>query len=251
MKKILIIIPVIIIVLILAVGFSLDSIIKHGVETVGPRAIGAEVRLRDVDISPFSGKGQLKGLFIGNPGGFNSESAFILKEVRIALDVKSIFSEKIVVDEIYIDAPDITYEKGARSDNIQTILSNIKKFAGASEAKAETGTAAESEEAEKKIQINRLTIKNGKVHMSMTELGKQGLDLDLPDINMKDIGKGEKGATLSEAMEQIFAKLNTNISSTVSGSLKDISKTLEKTVSDKAGKSVEGTMDKLKGIFGK
>ena len=225
MKKILIIIPVLIIVLILALGFSLNSIVKHGVETLGPRALGAEVKLRDVDISLFSGKGQLKGLFIGNPQGFTSERAFMLKEVRVALNVKSVFSEKIIVDEIYIDALDITYEKGGRSDNIKTILNNIKKFSGVSEAKAGKETAAEPKGEEKKIQINRLTIKNGKVHMSMTALGGEGLNLDLPDIDMKDIGKDKEGTTLAKAMEQVFGKLNTNIGSTVSGSLKDIGKT--------------------------
>jgi uncharacterized protein involved in outer membrane biogenesis len=251
MKKILIIIPVLIIVLILALGFSLNSIVKHGVETLGPRALGAEVKLKDVDISLFSGKGQLKGLFIGNPKGFESDQAFMLKEVRLALNVKSVFSEKMIVDEIYIDAPDITYEKGGGSDNIQSLLNNIKKFSGVSEAKAEKETAAEPKGAGKKIQINRLTIKNGKVHMSMTALGGKGLDLDLPDIEMKDIGKDKEGATLSEAMEQVFGKLNTNVGSTVAGSLKDIGKTVEKTVGDTVGKTVGDTVDKLKGIFGK
>jgi len=255
MKKILIIIPVLIIVLILALGFSLNSIIKQGVETIGPKAMGTTVKLKDADISLFSGKGTLKGLFIGNPKGFKSESAFKLGEVRIALDVKSVFSDKIIIDEIFIDSPDITYEKGGGGDNIKALLNNINKFAGVSESTAKKDTAEKAETSGTKIQINRLSINNGKVNMSMSALGGEKYTLDLPDIQMKDIGKDNDGTTLAKAMEQVFAALNKNIGSAVTGSLKDIGgtleKTVEKTVGDAVGGTVGGTVDKLKGIFGK
>lgn len=251
MKKLLIIIPVLIIVLIVALGFSLNSIIKKGVETIGPKAMGTTVKLKDANISLFSGKGTLKGLFIGNPQGFKTESAFKLGEIRIALDVKSVFSDKIVVDEIFIDSPDITYEKGGSGDNIKALLNNINKFAGTSGGAAQKETAEKTEAQGTKIQINRLSINNGKVNMSMTALGGEKITLDLPDIQMKDIGKDKDGTTLAKAMEQVFAVLNKNIGSAVTGSLQDIKGTLEKTVEKTVGESVGGTVDKLKGIFGK
>jgi hypothetical protein len=74
-------------------AFYLNSIIKSGVETIGSLVTGVSVKLKDGDISLVSDKGQLKELFVGNPKGFKTESAFRLKEVKIALDVRSVFSE--------------------------------------------------------------------------------------------------------------------------------------------------------------
>ncbi len=250
MKKALIAIPILLIVIILALGFSLNSIVKHGVETLGPKALGAAVQLNKADISVFSGKGNLKGLYIGNPKGFQTDSALKLGAMRVALDLESIFSDKIIVNEIYIDSPDITYEKGSGGDNFNALLNNIKKFTRSVQS-AGKKDAAEPEGEDKKIQINRLTIVNGKVNMSAALLGGKQVTLDLPDINMKDIGKGKEGTTLSKAMEQVFAALNKNIGSTVTASMKDIRSTVEKTVEKTVEDTVGGTVNQLKGLFGR
>ncbi len=245
MKKILIIVPILIILIIVGLGFSVNSIIKGGVEKIGPRALGADVRLQDVSISLLSGKGALKGLFIGNPKGFKSDSAFKLNEVRLAMDVKSVFSDRIIIEEIYIDAPDITYEKAMKGDNIKALMKNIESFSGASEKTAagkENGAKSETN-----IQINNFIVKNGKVTMSVTALQGQELSLDLPDIHLKDIGKDKDGSSVSKAMEQVLAAVNKNVVKATAGSITDIKGTVEKTVKGTVGDSV----DKLKGLLGK
>jgi uncharacterized protein involved in outer membrane biogenesis len=244
MKKVLIIIPVLIILIVVALSFSLNSIIKGGIETIGPKALGADVRIQDVSISLISGKGALKGMFIGNPSGFNTDSAFKLGEVKLALDVKSVFSDRIIIDEVYINAPDITYEKSMKGDNIKALLKNIESFTGAGE---KTGPGKESAKSETKIQINNFIVKNGKIYMSVTALKGQNLSLDLPDIHMKDIGKDKEGSSVSKVMKQVFAVVNKNIVKATAGSLTDIGGTVEKTVKGTVGDS----MNKIKGLLGK
>ena len=243
MKKVLIVIPILIIAVIIILSFSIDSIIKSGVETIGSKATGVTVKLQGVDISLFSGMGQIESLFVGNPEGFKAESAFKLNEVRLALNVKSVFSDKIVIDEIYIDAPNITYEKSMKGDNMQAILNNIKAFSGESKGTAQKDTAEKTSKKETKIQINNFILKNGKVNMSITELTGESLSLALPDIHMKDIGKEKEGTTMSKALEQVFVVINKNVVTAVAGSVQSIGKATEKTVED--------TVDKLKGLFGK
>ncbi len=247
MKKILIIIPVLIIVLVVALSFSLNSIIRGSIETIGPKALGAEVKLQDLDISLLNGKGSLKGLFIGNPKGFKTESAFQLAEVRLSIDVKSVFSDRIVINEIFIDGPEITYEKGMKGDNIKALIKNIESFAGADQKSGQDGGSKEPAKSETKVQINNFIIKNGKVNMSMSALQGKKFSFPLPDIHMKDIGKDKEGTTVSKALGEVFAVLNKNIIKASAGSVKDISSTLEKTVEGTVGKSV----NKLKGLLGK
>jgi hypothetical protein len=247
MKKILIILPILIIVIVIALSFSLNSIIRSGVETIGPKALGAEVKLQELDISMLNGKGTLNGLFIGNPKGFTTKSAFQLAEVRISLDVKSVFSDRIVINEIFIDGPDITYEKGMKGDNIKALIKNLESFAGAEQKSAPDGAGKEPAKSETKVQINNFIVKNGKINMSMSVLKGEKLSLALPDIHMKDIGKDKDGTTVSKALEEVFAVLNKNIIKSTAGSFKDIGGTLEKAVGGNVGESV----NKLKGLLGK
>jgi len=242
LKIILIAVPVLIIVIIVALGLSLNSIIKQGIETVGPRATGSEVRLAKADISILSGKGELKGFLIGNPKGFSTESAIKFDTVRMALDLSSVRSDKIIIEEIFIDGPEITYEKSGRSDNIKAILNNVKAFAGQSKAAPQPEGGKKSEGAEKKIQINNLIIKNGKIHMSTTLLKGQKTTLPLSDIHLKDLGKDGKGTSMAEVMEIVLAAVNKNTVSAVADSVKSIGSTVEKSTEKLKG---------LKGLFGK
>lgn len=231
-KIILVGVPLIVIAVVAVLYLSLNSIVKHGVEALGPEVTKTEVRLDKSSISLFSGKGSLKGLFIGNPDGFNTPSAFKLGEVRIAVDGMTLFSDKIVIHEVYIDAPEITYERKGRNSNINSIMNNIKAFAGASGEDAKKDPA----KSEKKIQIDNFIIKNGKVNVSTALLKGKQLTLPLPDIHLKDIGKEEGGKPVSEVMAEVFGAVNKSIGAAVAGS---------------TGGAVKKTTDKIKGFFGK
>ena len=238
-KGIVIGIPAVIVAVVVVFYFSFNSIVKNGVEAVGPKVLGADVILQKANISLFSGKGQLKGLVIGNPEGFQSDSSFKLGEVRVAVDLLSLLSDKMVINEIVIDAPDITYETSAGKNNIEALLENINDFVGTSEGGAAESKKEVSQESGKKVQINDFIISNAKVNLSATLLQGKKLTLPLADIHLEDIGKDDKGATMSDALKEVFAELNENIAGAVAAPLKSTDKTVEKTV------------DKLKGFFGK
>ncbi len=163
--------------------------------------------------------------------------------------MSSLFSGKIIIDEIYIDAPEITYERGGKGDNIKAILDNINEFARiGSGGRSEKKTESKSEKGpSRKVQINNFVLKNGKVNMSTTALKGEKLSLVLSDIHLKDIGSDKEGASVADAVKEIFEALNTSIAGTVAGSLKSITEGVEKA----ADKAVGGAVDKLKGLFGK
>ncbi|MDP6477679.1 MAG: hypothetical protein QGG38_04985 [Nitrospinaceae bacterium] len=81
---------------------SLDKIITHAVETFGSDITQAKVSLDKSKISPSAGKGALKGLTIGNPKGFQTDNAFALGQVSLALDMESITEPTVVINEIII-----------------------------------------------------------------------------------------------------------------------------------------------------
>src|SRR5882757_387722 len=135
MKKLLYILGgllVLAIVGVVIVLFSLGSIVKAGINNVGPRITQSKVELLEANISPFSGAGTLKGLTVGNPVGWQTPRAFYLKEISIELEPKSLKGDHIVINRILIDQPEITYETTITNSNLQDLLKNIQQAAGGS-----------------------------------------------------------------------------------------------------------------------
>src|SRR3546814_20948760 len=103
---------------------NLDGIVKAAIEKYGSEATQAKVSLKGVELSPTQGSGSLKGLVIGNPKGFSTPEAMSLGDVSISLDIGSLQSNPIVIKQVLIEQPAITYEYGAADSNLQAIQKN-------------------------------------------------------------------------------------------------------------------------------
>ena len=226
---------------------SLDTIIKEAVETYGTEIIRAEVRLERVEIDAASGAGALGGLRIGNPDGFETPSAFELGEISLRLDVGTLTEDTIVIREIAITAPRITYEIGPRGNNIDAIRENVKAYVqglgGGGEAKAET--AAEDDGGKgPKLVIEHLYVRDGSVSASANIPLMKGktLTAPLPDIHLKDIGKDTDGVTAGELAEHILAAVGNGASQAMSGI--GVGKTLDslKTTLGESADAVKGAV---------
>ena len=227
MKKIILRIGVVLAVLVLAVllivFFSINIIVKKGVETVGPRLTKVEMRLDSADISPFSGSGKLSGLFVGNPQGFKTPSAITVGSVKVAVQVTSVLSHTIVIDQVNVQAPDITLEGSFSGNNLTTILNNLSAATGGGEAASKTSTPAPTATnaaaatpapaaasgSEKKFILKDLVIDGGKISLSMEIPGLKGKAATIPmvPIHIQNIGVAEGGVTANELALAIMKPL--------------------------------------------
>ena len=242
-KWLLIIIPVVIVVGVIALFLSLNSLIKAGVETVGPKIIKAPVTVRKVSLSPFSGTGEINGLIVGNPEGFKSKSAFELGTVKVDIDLGSLKSDTIVINEITIDAPNITYERALKTSNIKQILDNVEAFSGGKggtpKEPEEKPTEAKSEKPAKKVVIKKIAITNASARVTASLLGDTVPAIKIPNIIMTDIGTEKEGVSSAEAVKKILSKVLTSV--------RDAYKNIGGLDALKnAGKSLEGGTDALK-----
>src|ERR1043165_2112947 len=104
-----------VVIVVAAVGivfFSLNSIVKSGVETVGPQLTKVDIKLGSAKISPFSGSGELSKLAVGNPQGYKSLNSIKIGSIKVAVDIGSVLSDTVKVQSINIQAPEITCEGG-------------------------------------------------------------------------------------------------------------------------------------------
>jgi hypothetical protein len=204
-KKIVLIAVGVILLLVVVLMLSLGQIIKAGVNTAGPKLAKVPVHLNSVVVNPLTGMVRIKGLVVGNPEGFNTPSAMELNDFKLNIKMSSLFSKAIVIEEILIDAPQITFEKGLKSSNLSTLQANLTpKDAAAPKTEPAPDAKPAEKKAAKKIIIEDFQLNGAKVHVTITALGGKKMTLPLPDIHMKDIGKDSGGASPAEVISETF-----------------------------------------------
>jgi hypothetical protein len=238
-------------VLLLVVWWRIDWIVKSAVESVGSSATGSEVTLKEVDISLTSGQASMNGLTVGNPQGFATDSAIRLGGIKVVLDTASLTSDTIVVKEVLIDGPEVTYELGTGGSNIGAIQTNVDRFAGGDAAKPSEKAPAAEEGGGKKIIIEKLTIQQGRVEVAATFLGNNKLGAPLPSITLTDIGKESGGATPGEIAAKILDAITGGVTDVVGTLGLDKLAKGAGVVIDEAGKVLEGAGQGIKDLFGK
>jgi len=226
----------------------LGAMIKAGVESIGPKLTGATVSVDAVDLSPLTGRGTIEGLIIGNPGGFQTERAFKLDRVRVRLRVSSLFSDTLLIDEIAVIGPEITYEQGLSGSNISALRDHVESASRSDKGGGKTG--ASDGPSGKKIQIGEVLIKDGTVKLSAALLKGEAVTVRLPDIHLKNLGRQSGGATASEVSAEIFRAINGAVVKAVSGS-GAVGKEGMRKLGESAGEAGSSALKSFKGLLGK
>ena len=238
---------VLLVVVVVAAAFFLGSIVKKGVETVGPTVTKVETKLDGATISLLSGKGELKGLFLGNPEGFKTPSAIKVGSVNMAIKAGSILSDKIVIHSINVKAPEITFEGSLSGNNLSKILENIQLSAAALTGPADGSKKSESSGG-KKIQVDDFAITGGKLNLSMTILGGKSVTVPLPDIHLTNLGTDSNGITPAELAEKVFKEIVSSSTKAATEAVANLAKGATDAVKN-VGKSTGATLEKAtKGI---
>jgi uncharacterized protein involved in outer membrane biogenesis len=240
MKKALLAITVVVLVGIAGGAYwlysSLDSLVASAIRQYGPEITGVSVKLTSVKIKPADGIATLNGLVIGTPKDFKASHALALGEISMALDINSLTKDVIIIKEIQIIKPDVSYEYTSHGTNLDVIQRNIdnylsKTLGGKTEPK-EKGPG-------KKMIIDHLYVKEGKINFSADMLKGKDVPVPLPNLHLTDIGKKSNGATAAEVTKQILGAITQSATRAVS--------------SINVGSLVEGAKEsvggKIKGLF--
>jgi len=198
----------------------LDGIVRKGIETVGTQVAKVEVKLDDVGVSVFTGKGALRGLQVANPKGYRAPQAVKVGQALVVLKPLSVFSERVVVRSVVVQETEIHYEKRDGKTNLDVIQANVESVLLDRDKKTKP---------EKKLQIDSLVIRNAKVHVYGDKPDEPPTVLTLNEIHLKNLGQGPEGITGAELTRKLTAAV----------------------IKDTLAAMVRGVTDRLKGLFGK
>ncbi len=202
----------------------LDKIAQKGIEKIGSQVTQVRLSVGGVSISPLSGNGSISQLDIGNPEGFKSPSAIQVASTRLSVDPGSLFSKKVVIRSILIDAPTIHFEGNLQGSNIMKLQENIHASLG-------------NESGSHTFQVDDILIQNGTIQVNM--LGVKTTTLTLPPIHLTDLGRGPEGITAVELTSKIIQAVQGPATETVAHHLGN-------GVAEEAGKVLKGLGDLFK-----
>ena len=233
---------------------SLETIVQKIVHKYGSEITGTDVNLQGFELGLTTGEGRISKIIVGNPKDYTTKNLFELGEIYVKVDIKSLTSDTIVIENVEVSKPVISYEMlSLTRNNISDVLDNIKKNTAKTtqQEEAETTKAKESDSAAgagKKVIIKKLTVKDGEINAVAVK--DSSVSVKLPTITMTDIGADKKGEPISATISKIIGKiLDTASKTVVSSKISDLKSVAEKNLEDIAG----GVKDRVKsiGIFGK
>lgn len=241
---------------------NVDSLVKAVIERYGSEATQSSVNLKSITLGLTTGTGDLNGLTVKNPKGFSSADAIALGDIKLALDVSTLQSNTIVIKDITILQPAVLYEYAGGGGNLEALQKNVQsyaaKFSGGKTAPDKSaGDAGQSasKQPEKKVIIENLAIRDGKIAITHQALQGRTLSSALPTIQMKDIGKDKGGATPAEVAEKVIGSISAQASRVATAELQkqagDLLKNPGGLLGGSGGTTSDSPADKLKGLLGK
>jgi len=192
-----------------ALSLWLGRGVKLAMERFGPGIIGAPVSVGAVVLTPWSGRGAITNLVIGNPPGYKGAHALKVGSVEVKIKLSSLATDTVVVESVVVKEPEILYEVSGGGSNLSRLQRNAEAAMPAS------GGAPAKSGPTKSLFIKDLRVSGGQVGLAASALGGQGATIALPAVQMKNLGG--KGRSPAQAVSEVLAAISGSAGKAVSG----------------------------------
>lgn len=241
---------------------NLEIIVRKLVNKYGSEITGTKVDLQGFKLNLANGEGKIEKFTVANPKGYETPYLFSTDEIYVKVNMKSLTSGTIVIEEIRVEKPAMTYEMlSLTQNNIGEILNNVKNNTKKAEDSVKEEAKKETKEnakASKKIIINKISINAINLAADVKTPGIPGVSesksvsqsVTLPNIVIKDIGKSKEGGNIVTAISTIITRiLNEASAAVIKNKLGDVKAVAQENLN----KAVDSVKDKVdtKGVFKK
>ncbi len=194
-------------------GANLDGIVKKVIEDVGTDVTQTSVDVSGVGIKLLDGKAAISGLSVANPPGFSNPNIFTLDKVSVEIDIKSVNSNPIIINEILVRQPQVFYEMNKdQTSNLDVLKKNVASYSASSSSSSSPSDAdkdaATGEKGEElKLIIKKLNFEGGHLSAVSALAPDKKIEADLPAFHMSNLGQSTGGATSDQLAKQIMDRL--------------------------------------------
>ncbi len=190
MKKLLALLLLAVVLVFVIATFSIDRIVKNNIEAIGSEMSGTVVSVDRVSISLLTGKGSIYGFQVENPDGYAQDLAISIHDIRISMDVWSIFTEEIIIHELFVESPSVYVEQQIPGNNLQTLLNNVNR-------------ATAEHASDKGMIIGHFLMRNGSADLYTEIGGERTATVEIAEVELFDIGRGGVQKAVNEVVQEI------------------------------------------------
>ena len=194
--------------------FYLDTLAKKAIEYGGTQALGVSTSLDKIDIALLDGRTSMQNLSIANPQGFTAPALMELGLGSIAVNLKTLTEDTIVIPEIKFSNLTLNIEQKDNISNVKALMRNISSGAKTTSAQQPAAAEATQTKAGPQFIIERVILNNIKVNAKVSAMNNTLTDssVTIPSLQLKDIGKSTHGLPLEETLQELVsAILNASI----------------------------------------
>jgi uncharacterized protein involved in outer membrane biogenesis len=195
------IIAVVLLIILIAVGisWSIDSLIRHVVETQATASLNLPTTLGSANLSILGGSLGLNDLNIASPQGFAAPQMFSLGSAGVSVSYGNLRGNPVKIDTITLDKPKLVIEQSGGKFNIQAVMGQQSKAPPADSNGGQT----------LKLIVGTLTVSNADVVIRPgapipgvpTEI-----PITIPSITMQNIGNAD-GANNGVAIKDLLVQV--------------------------------------------
>ena len=239
MKKLLYFIIVLIVLIYILAEFIGDSVIKGSLEENLSKNLDRQVSIESLDISYLSGEANLENIKIKNKI-FKGDLLNINKAFA-KLNISSIFSDKIEIDQISLNGIDFNYyfelKKMKINDNIKSLKESVNK--------KNTSTSTSKEFLIKKLEIKNIVVTANSEKLNLNK------KISVKDLDFENVGNTKDSKSyktvIKETVDDIFKNVKSKVlSSNIGNNLDKIKNIDQDKVKEKVKKELLKNKDKVK-----
>jgi hypothetical protein len=175
----------------IVLNFTIDGIVKSNIEETGTELFQTEVNVGNVNISLFDGSGEIYNLTVANPENFSDEPAIEMEEIQIKVDLMSLLSDTILVENVNITGASLFFEQQGFGINLRELNQNMDLSA---------------DEDEPAMIIDHLLVDGATVRVSSTIDRERTAEATIERFELNGIGR-QGSTTMKQSMQQIMEPL--------------------------------------------
>ncbi|NBC05119.1 MAG: hypothetical protein GVY20_15650 [Bacteroidetes bacterium] len=175
----------------IVLSFAINGIVKSAIEEDGSELFQTAVEVGNVNISMWNGTSEIYGFTVSNPDQFSDQPAIELDEIQLKIDLASMLSDTILIENIRITGARLFFEQEGFGINLRSLNQNMDLSA---------------DEDDAVIVIEHLVVESATVQVSSTIDRERTVEANIETIELEGIGR-DGNNTLKQSMQQILEPL--------------------------------------------
>jgi hypothetical protein len=177
----------------------IDAIVARAVEGGVRSALGVESSVGLTNLRLFAGELHVRDVRIGNPPGFEGPHFLVVRHGEFEAEPLALLDPVVEVPLAFLEGIEVSLERSGGKTNYGIILENMDSF-------EETDATEEQAADSQRFVVRRLVIRdvNASVEWSSVATEQTRLQLEIPEIEVRDLGEG--GGLTSAQLTDLITK---------------------------------------------